>query len=114
MDAEYFFDELYSQYCVPFPCYALLRPVGMEFVTESANDGTEAVVVLTDDDLLRRYRNRRATGPTLPVALATPDDLSVFVAGLPAEVTHVTFDPAKKFHRRYPIDVLRTSLAKTA
>ena len=29
--------------------------------------------------------------------------------GTPA-VTHVTFDPSKRFHRRYPVDVIRDCL----
>lgn len=114
MDTELFFDELYSQFCVSFPCYALLRANGHGFVTEPANDGTQALVVLTDDDVLRLYRARRSTGRCVPVILSDADELSALVAGLPAGVTHVTFDPARKFHRRYPVSVLRKSLTKAA
>jgi hypothetical protein len=114
MDTEPFFDDLYSQFCVSFPCYALLRPNGHKFVTEPANDGTQALVILTDDDVLRLYKARRSTGRVLPVIVSDADELSELVAGLPATVTHVTFDPARKFHRRYPVTVLRKSLAKTA
>lgn len=115
MDADAFFDDLYSQFCVSFPCYALFRTNGGGFVAEAAGDGSLALVVLTDPDLLRLHRARRSTGRTVPVVLASGEELSSLVAGLPAAVTHVTFDPARKFHRRYPLSVLRTSLtAKVA
>lgn len=114
MDADAFFDELYSQFCVSFPCYALFRTNGGGFVAEPASDGTHALVVLTDPDLLRLHRARRSTGRTVPVVLANADELSSLVAGLPSTVTHVTFDPARKFHRRYPVTVLRKSLAAKA
>ena len=87
---------------------------GHGFVTEPASDGTQALVVLTDADLLRLYRARRSTGKAVPVVFSDSDELAGVVGGLPAAVTHVTFDPARKFHRRYPVGVLNKSLAGAA
>ncbi|MGL6096709.1 MAG: hypothetical protein ACRC7O_13045, partial [Fimbriiglobus sp.] len=93
MSEAEFFDELYDQHCVAFPCYALLKPNGGGFVAEGAADGSAALVVLTDDDLMRRYRRTRRGRGAAPVTLAAPDDLATLVAGLPRAITHVTFDP---------------------
>lgn len=36
------------------------------------------------------------------------------IGRLPPAVTHVTFDPSPRFHRRYPVDVIRACLDLTA
>lgn len=110
MNFEEFFDLLYSDYCVPFPCYALLGGGGRGYITEVAPDGSKSLVLLTDEDLMQRYQTKRPVGPTIPVALEHPRSLASLVDTLPAEITHVTFDPAPKFHRRYPVSVIRASL----
>ena len=46
--------------------------------------------------------------------LNPPGCLGRFVNELPAAFTHVTFDPNPRFHRRYPLDVLRERLAAVA
>jgi hypothetical protein len=101
MDAEAFFDRLYRRFHVHFPCYALLADDAERFVTEPADDGTAALVLLTDDDLLRRYRDRRGV-VGLPVEIPDPGHLGRLLRALPADdVTHVTFDPNPRFHRRF-------------
>lgn len=109
MDGEPFFDRLYRRFHVSFPCYAVLRPDGRGFATEPADDGTEALVLLTDDDLAARHVEAHADA--FAVAVGTPELLTALLGRLPATVTHVTFDPTPRFHRRYPRDVIRTSLA---
>ena len=110
MDGEEFFDRLYSQFCLHFPCYALRGPSGTGFAVEPASDGTRAVVLLTDDDLVDRYHKDRDLERHLPVILADAESLARFLRRLPPAVTHVTFDPSKRFHRRYPVDVIRDCL----
>jgi hypothetical protein len=113
MDGEAFFDRLYSRFYIHFPCYALAGPDG--FATEHADDGSEAAVVLTDPDMVRRYHaGREQTDPHYPIPLAGPRDLARFVAKLPAHVAHVTFDPEPGFHRRFPKDVIRDALPQAA
>lgn len=112
MDDEAFFDELYAQYCVPLPVFALYRR-GRGFATESATDGTRSLVLLTDDDLLARHQERFPDGLYSPVRLGTAAALARFLSNLPAEVTHVTFDPQPRFHRRFPVGVLRDHLPQT-
>lgn len=113
MDGEPFFDRLYRRFHVSFPCYAVLRPDGRGFATEPADDGTEALVLLTDDDLAARHVAARG-GDAFPVAVGTPELLAALLGRLPAAVTHVTFDPTPRVHRRYPRDVIRASLAAPA
>ena len=109
--ADAFFDRLYSQFYVHFPCYALLSEDGRGFLAETAADGSTALVLLTDDDLIRRYRDARKTvGVAVPVADAK--QLRRVLKALPGHVSHVTFDPSPRFHRRYPVGVLRKRLAE--
>ena len=110
MDGEEFFDRLYSQFCLHFPCYALRSPDGPGFADEPASDGTRAVVLLTDLDLVERYHLGRGMEKHLPVVLADVRSLGRFLRRQPPAVTHVTFDPSKRFHRRYPVDVIRDCL----
>ena len=109
MDGEPFFDRLYSRYYVPFPCYAVVLPGGGGFATEPAEDGTEALVLLTDEDLADRHLAVR-TDDAFPATLGTPELLSALLGRLPPSITHVTFDPNPRFHRRYPLDAIRASL----
>jgi hypothetical protein len=110
MDVEEFFDHLYSHYYVHFPCYAMLREKDSRLASESARDGTRSLVLLTDDDLVGRYQAQRP-GRYLPVMLPTPGHLYRFLGELPDGFTHVAFDPAVRFHRRYPLAVIRDGLA---
>ncbi|MDB5313865.1 MAG: hypothetical protein JWO38_8067 [Gemmataceae bacterium] len=111
MDGEAFFDDLYSQYLVHFPCFAVVLADGQGFATEPAGDGTESLILLTDADLAERYlagsRSREFTA-----TLGSPDLLTKLLHRLPPSITHVTFDPDPRFHRRYPIDVIRDSLTR--
>jgi len=110
MDGEAYFDRLYSRFYIHFPCYALAGPNG--FVAEPAEDGTAAVVLLTDTDTLRRYHEDRGAEPNYPITLADARELARFVGRLPASITHVTFDPDPRFHRRFPKDVILGALPK--
>jgi hypothetical protein len=112
MDGDAFFDRLYSRFYINFPCYALAGPTG--FATEPADDGTAAVVVLTDTDLVHRFHEDRGTDPHYPITLADAAELARFVGRLPANVTHVTFDPDPRFHRRFPRTVILGALPTAA
>ena len=109
MDDEAFFDELYAQYCVPLPVFALYRR-GRGFATEPATDGTRSLVLLTDDHLRDEHLGRHPAGLFTPVRLGTPAALGRFLGNLPKGVTHVTFDPQPRFHRRFPVGVLKEHL----
>lgn len=110
MDGEEFFDRLYTDFHVHFPCYAVVLEHGEGFATEPADDGTESLVVLTDDDLVERFL-ARSEGRPFPVKLDNPDLMAKLLARLPPSITHVTFDPNPRTHRRYPIAAIRASLA---
>jgi hypothetical protein len=114
MDGEGFFDGLYGQFHVHFPCHAVILGGGQGFATEPADDGTEALVLFTDDDLVERHLAARDTGGAFSVALNTPEALAALLGRLPPSVTHVTFDPTARIHRRYPLGVIRGSLAAPA
>lgn len=109
MDDESFFDRLYGEFHVHFPCYAVVLADGEGFATETAPDGSEALVLLTDDDLAERYLGD-ADGP-FPVTLSGPGLLATLLGRLPPSIGHVTFDPGPWFHRRYPLDAIRAGLA---
>src|SRR5688500_1926492 len=91
MDGEEFFDRLYSQFCLHFPCYALRCPGGKGFADEAASDETRAVVLLTDEDLVERFHRDRGLAKHLPVVVADAGSLARFLRKLPPAVTHVTF-----------------------
>lgn len=111
MDGEEFFDRLYSHFHVPFPCHAVLLSGGDGFATEGAEDGTESLVLLTDDDLVERYLIDSPDPRAFPVSITEPPLLAKLLRRLPPSITHVTFDPRPGFHRRYPIGAIRDSLA---
>ena len=112
MSGEDFFDRLYSDYCVPFPCFALRSPTGSGLAVEPAGDGTRSLVILTDEDLLTHYQVvRLGAANMVPVRIVDPAAMADIVAWLPSEITHVAFDPTPGFHRRYPVAAVRASLA---
>lgn len=112
MDGEEFFDRLYSHYYVHFPCYALYES-GMGFLTESAGDGTLSLVLFTDEDLLERHQSN-ARQKLMPIGFHDAVGLSRVFNRLPRKITHVTFDPSVRFHRRYPLTVIRDSVLAAA
>ena len=111
MDAEAFFDSLYSQFYVHFPCYALLTEDCSGFLAEGIGDGTVALVLLTDDDLIRRYREARKLDG-VPYRVTDARQLRRILKAVPVGLTHVTFDPSPRFQRRYPVKLLRKKLAE--
>ena len=113
MDGEAFFDELYAQYCVPLPVFALYRR-GRGFASEPATDGSRSLVLLTDADLMEQHRDRSPAGLYTPVRLGTAAALRRFLGTLPKGFTHITFDPQPRFHRRFPLAVLRAHLPAVA
>ena len=113
MDGDAFFDDLYAQFCVPLPVFALYRR-GRGFASEPATDGTRSLVLLTDADLMEQHRDRHPAGLYTPVRLGTAAALWRFLDRLPAGVSHVTFDPQPRFHRRFPLTVLRAHLPQAA
>jgi hypothetical protein len=112
MDDEAFFDDLYAQFCVSFPLFAVTRR-GVGLATEPAADGTASLVLLTDSDLLDRYLASKP-GRLTAVRVGTAARLARLLDRLPDAVTHVTFDPQPKFHRRFPLAALRERLPDAA
>ena len=82
--------------------------------TEPATDGTRSLVLLTDDHLRDEHLGRHPAGLYTPVRLGTAASLGRFLGHLPAGVTHVTFDPQPRFHRRFPVGVIREHLPQAA
>ncbi len=75
-----------------------------------ATDGTARLVLLTDDDLLDQYPAARPGLRLTAVRIGTAARLARVLDRLPKEVTHITFDPQPKFHRRFPLTALRERL----
>ncbi|MGA2067442.1 MAG: hypothetical protein ABSG86_20900 [Thermoguttaceae bacterium] len=86
-------DTASSQFMVMFPCYTIASRSGQGVVTQPTEDGDQSVVLLTDEDLLQRYREEHA----LPGATITFNNavelLFFFRTALANNATHVTIDP---------------------
>lgn len=113
MDVEEFFDRLYSHYYVHFPCYALYER-GTGFLTESAGDGSASLVLFTDEDLVQRHLASHTNEKLMPIGFHDYVGLARVFERLPRKITHVTFDPNPRFHRRYPVSAIRKSIASAA
>ena len=80
------------QYMIMFPCYTLASQSGQGVVIQPMDDGHIAIVLLTDEDLLQRYREaNNLQGATITFNNAF--ELLAFCDDLPQNVTHVTIDP---------------------
>lgn len=83
-----------SQFVLMFPCFAIMSENGRGAVIQELSDGRIALVLLSDEDLLRRYRvEHQFVGPTIRFEF-TPQ-LVLYLDTLPPEVTHVIVDPAR-------------------
>ena len=83
-----------TKFMPTFPCFSIFDDEGRGPVIVETTDGAKALVVLTDEDLLKRYRlEHEETGPAIRYEFATQMGLfvdSLVVAGV---VTEVAFDP---------------------
>jgi hypothetical protein len=56
-------------------------------------DGRVALVLLTDDDLLQRYRREHGfVGPT--IRFENAPQLTLYLNSIPQNITHITIDPS--------------------
>jgi len=90
---------------VPFmpilPCFSILADDCRGPVIAETRAGNKGLVVLTDEDLLRRFREEHGViGPTIRFEFV--GQLAEYLDALPADVTHVAFDPGKRRTIRMP------------
>jgi hypothetical protein len=80
-----------TQFVPTFPCFGLFaEDCRGPYLVKSASG--IALLLLTDDDLLDRFRNENgAVGPVIRIDSAP--QLILFLDSLPQNVTHVAFDP---------------------
>jgi len=81
-----------TQFMPMFPCFSVFTDECRGPYLVKTESGSKALLVLTDEDLLRRFREQeRVVGPTIRFDMAA--QLVLYLDALPQDVTHVAFDP---------------------
>lgn len=81
-------------FLIRFPCYTLLYSnTNSGVLHHFPPDGTTAVVILTDEDLLLRHRDRPGLKDTAAWRMENPRHLWDFLKAVPKPVANVVFDP---------------------
>ena len=82
-----------TQFMPTFPCFSVFTDECRGPCLVRTSSGNNALLVLTDEDLLRRFREQEgATGPTIRFEMA--GQLVLYLDALPQDVTHIAFDPS--------------------
>jgi hypothetical protein len=75
-----------------FPCFAMhSKDMNGPVLVKSASG--IALVVLTDEDLLRQYQQENQTGPA--IRFDNPAEFIAYFDSLPQDVVNVAYDPGK-------------------
>jgi hypothetical protein len=83
------------QFMPTFPCFSILADDCRGPAIAETGGGNTGLIVLTDEDLLRRFREEHgAAGPTIRFEFA--GQLALYLDALPGDVKHVAFDPGKR------------------
>jgi hypothetical protein len=89
-----------------FPCFSVFTDECRGPYLVKTESGNNALLVLTDEDLLGRFRKQEGvTGPTIRFEMA--GQLVLYLDALPQDVTHIAFDPSV---RGKAVTVLATEL----
>ncbi len=81
-----------AKFMLMFPCFAIMTPSGKGAVVQHLEGGRTGLVLLSDEDLLLRYRREHGlSGPTIRFDHAA--QVALYLEGLPPEITHVILDP---------------------
>jgi hypothetical protein len=98
-----------ERFLIMFPCFAVMDRDCKGGVVLPQQDGQTACVILTDEDLLRSFRQEYGfAGPT--VRFEFEFQLFLYLRALPPSVTQVAFDPGKASVAIYPLDRLKAFL----
>jgi hypothetical protein len=99
-----------ERFLLLYPCYAIMsRDCRGGVVIDGG--GRTALVLLTDEDLLRSFRAQHGhSGPT--IRFDWDHELWLYLHALPPEVTHVALDPGKTSVAFYPVDLLKQTLGE--
>jgi len=82
-----------TQFMPTFPCFSVLADDCREPYLVETQSGAKALLVLTDEDQLQRFRERGETaGPTIRFEMA--GQLALYLDALPKDITHIAFDPS--------------------
>jgi hypothetical protein len=82
---------------VTFPCFILTSGVPPGFFCHEIDDGGKAVAILTDDDLLDRYRREMGLDDRPALQFDSAAELLSRLRKLPEAITHVVVDPPQRF-----------------
>lgn len=102
-------DELYSHFCVSIPCYV---PMKNGCIITLQTDNWQTLVLLTDIDLLERWKDRDKKY----ISLNDFESFRLFLDELPGWIKNVAFDPnsdcvkESKAYRKFPMDVLKENI----
>jgi hypothetical protein len=98
-----------DQFLIMFPCFTVMNRECTSGVLVPQEDRQIACVILTDEDLLRRFRvQHRFGGPTIRFEFEF--QLFLYLRSLPPSVTSVAFDPGKTSAVTYPLVRLKRFL----
>jgi hypothetical protein len=96
-------------FLIMFPCFAIMNKKCTGGVVLPQPDGQIAIVILTDEALLKAYRvEHKLIGPTVRFEFAF--QLWLYLCSLPPSITLVAFDPGKASFVAYPIAKLKAFL----
>jgi hypothetical protein len=85
---------MHAQFLMVFPAYAIRDRNDFHYIA-TPSESTPAIVILTDDDLLDRYRaDHGLIGAGVPFYSAP--ELALFLDLLPRHVTRIAIDPGTK------------------
>lgn len=75
-----------------FPCFAIQNAEGTGAVVQQADDGSIGLVVLSDDDLLAKYRHKHGfAGQT--IRFDSAEQLALYLSSASRSITGVAIDP---------------------
>ena len=78
-----------------FPCYAIESESCSGPFVRRFDDGRIAIILLTDDDLLERYRRQHGLhGAT--IQFDDEPQLVLYLDDMPTNITHIIIDPGEK------------------
>lgn len=82
---------------VTYPCFILTSGIAPGFICHEITGGGKAVTILTDEDLLDRYRWDLGLHDRPALQFDSPAELLRVLRKFPSDVTHVVVDPPQTF-----------------
>lgn len=82
---------------VTYPCFILTSGTVPGFICHEVAGGGKAVTILTDEDLLDRYRWELGLHDRPALQFDSPAELLRTLRKFPADITHVVVDPPQRF-----------------